>query len=80
MVTLINEIQSILNCSAIYAQKIVEYAEGDKDKLNYQIERQLAKQENNQAILEVKPHKANKGSKLRQEQKYDCYITKHNYA
>ncbi|ATH60222.1 hypothetical protein [Staphylococcus nepalensis] len=80
MVTLIKEIKKVLNCSEQYAQKIVEYANGDEDKLNYQIKRQLAKQENNQAILEVKPHKVNKGGKLRQKQKYDCYITKHNYA
>lgn len=55
MVTLIKEIQKVLNCSEIYAQKVIEYADGDEEKLNYQIDRQLYKQANNQAIVEIKP-------------------------
>ncbi|MDW4006717.1 hypothetical protein QI287_02395 [Staphylococcus saprophyticus] len=78
MVTLIKEIQKVLNCSEQYAQKIVEYADGDEDKLNYQIERQLYKKANNQAILEVKPHKANRGGKLKRNDNHIQNIPNYN--
>lgn len=80
MVTLIKAIQKVLNCSEIYAQKVVEYADGDEEKLNYQIDRQLYKQRNNQAILEIKPQEENKGIKLKQNHNPLDYIPKHKYA
>ncbi|ANQ64130.1 hypothetical protein [Staphylococcus equorum] len=80
MVTLIKNIQEVLNCSDIYAQKVLEYADGDEDKLNYQIDRQSYKQRNNQAILEVKPQEENKGVKLKQNHNPLDHILKHKYA
>ncbi|MFZ7647121.1 hypothetical protein ACO1B2_10090 [Staphylococcus saprophyticus] len=87
MVTLIKEIQEVLNCSEQYAQKIVEYADGDEDKLNYQIDRQLYKQRNNQAIVEIKPneksvslYKGNISTKLKQKGKRLVSIEKRNFA
>lgn len=80
MVTQMKQIQEILKCSKEYAQKIIDYAGGDEDKLNYQIERQLYKQANNQAILEAKPHKANRGSKLKRKDNPLDYIQKYKYV
>ncbi|MGS0666434.1 hypothetical protein ACU40O_03455 [Staphylococcus arlettae] len=80
MVTQIKQIQEILKCTKQYAQKVIDYAGGDEDKLNYQIERQLYKQANNQAILEVKPHKANRDSKLKQNKNYVQNIQNHNFV
>lgn len=80
MVMLIKDIQEVLNCSEIYAQKILEYADGDKRKLNYQIDRQLYKQRNNQAILEVKPDETNRGIILKQKHNSLDYIQKYKYA
>lgn len=78
MVTQMKQIQEILKCSKEYAQKIIDYAGRDEDKLNYQIERQLYKQANNQAILEVKPYKANRGSKLKRKDNHIQNIQNHN--
>lgn len=80
MVMLIKDIQEVLNCSEIYAQKILEYADGDEGKLNYQIDRQLYKQRNNQAILEVKPDETNRGIILKQKHNSLDYIQKYKYA
>ncbi|UXS60995.1 hypothetical protein [Staphylococcus ureilyticus] len=80
MVTQIKQIQEILNCSKQYAQKVIDYAGRDEDKLNYQIERQLYKQANNQAILEVKPHKENRGSKLKQNDNHIQNIQNYNFV